>query len=584
MDGRGGFQDLLVELKRRRVFRAVVGYGFVSFALLQVIEPVMHGLRLPDQTLTWLVLLLGAGFPVVVVLAWIFDVSGAPAARGPDAATVRYSPRLILTLVGLGLLAASPGVLWSLTRRAPAAGAPAASAGPSVAVLPFADLSPQKDQEFFSDGIAEEILNSLTHIEGLHVAGRTSAFSFKGKNEDARVVGQQLNVGTVLEGSVRKDGKRVRITTQLINAADGYQLWSETFDRELTAVFAVEDEIADAVVRALKVRLLPGRGPATREHRTASAEAYSDFLLGHQFFNRNSGDGFQHAREAYQRAVELDPGYAAAWAALAQTSLALADFNTSAEGVVRDRQRAHEAAAKAVALDPDLADVYVQRASVRQVVDFDWEGARQDLERALTLNPGDALTRQEYGELLAALGRLPEAIRELRKASELDPISSRVWNALARIYDASGEIELARSAVLRSMEIAPDSFSGPYHLATTYLLQQQPALALRQLESFKAEGNKLCVIAMAEHDLGHLPESRRALDSGVARFGHVLAFQLAEAFAWIGEPDHAFEWLDRAYAQHDGGLTMVKYSPLLRSLRGDARYAALLRRLKLPPG
>lgn len=172
---------------------------------------------------------------------------------------------------------------------------------------------------------------------------------------------------------------------------------------------------------------------------------------------------------------------------------------------------------------------------------------------------------------------------QLRKAAELDPLSSRVWNALARIYDGAGDLERARTSVLRSLEIAPESYSGPYHLATTWLLQQQPAAALRAIEQFPgSEGNKLCLIAMAEHDLGHLPESRRALESAIARFATPLAFQIAESLAWIGETDRAFEWLERAQAQNDGGLVMIKYTPLLRSLRGDPRYAAFLRKLKLP--
>ena len=319
----GGFQTLFEELKRRRVFRAVVGYGLVSFALLQIVEPVMHGLHLPDQTLTWLVLALGVGFPVVVVLAWIFDASGPVEHKVTSSGARPGRFRLMVALVGVGLLAAAPGVLWHLfSRRANTA----AAVVPSIAVLPFADLSPQKDQEYFSDGIAEEILNSLAHVQGLHVAGRTSAFSFKGKSEDLRAVGEKLNVGIILEGSVRKEGTRVRVSTQLINAGDGYQLWSETFDRELTAVFAIEDEIAATVVRELKVRLLPGKGPATREHRTANAEAHREYLVGNQLFNRNSEEGFRRASVAYQRAVELDPGYAVAWAALAQATYTLADF------------------------------------------------------------------------------------------------------------------------------------------------------------------------------------------------------------------------------------------------------------------
>ncbi len=480
---------LFEELKRRRVFRAIVGYGIVAFALLQVVEPIMHGLHLPDETLTFVVVALGFGFPVVVVLAWAFDVSAAGVERtsaAPGASPRPPTPmarlRLALVLVGIGLLAAAPGLTWYFfahrVRLIAESPRPTATS-PSIAVLPFVDLSQAKDQEYFSDGIAEEILNALAHIQGLHVAGRTSAFSFKGKGEDLRAIGEKLNVSTVLEGSVRKEGNRVRITTQMIDVKDGYHLWSETFDRELTGIFAVQDEIAKAVVAALKVKVLPGKGLATQEHRTENPEVYNQYLLARQFFNRGSEDGFRRAVDAYERALALDPTYAPAWAGLAQAVFLLGDvFAGSPSELAAAHRRAKEAAEQAVAVGPDLAESYAARALIREILSWDWAGAEADLEHALALNPGDPVARRAHGELLASTGRLRESIVALRKAAEIDPLASRIWNALGRVYNATGEIPLAREALTRSLQIAPESFSGPYHLATTYLLERQPAAAL----------------------------------------------------------------------------------------------------------
>src|SRR5438105_1496918 len=251
--------SLLAELKRRRVFRTMVGYGIVAFALLQVAEPIMHGMHLPDVTLTFVMLALGLGFPVVVVLAWAFDVSASGIERHPFAASGVHGlrgARLALVLAGIGLLAAAPGLTWYFLsgRAGPAGealttliGTPATTAmPPSVAVLPFADMSPGKDQEYLSDGIAEEILNSLAQIEGLRVIGRTSSFSFKGKSEDLRSIGEKLGVAHLLEGSVRRSGARIRVTAQLVEAGRGSHIWSHAYDGELTDVLAVKDEIAES--------------------------------------------------------------------------------------------------------------------------------------------------------------------------------------------------------------------------------------------------------------------------------------------------------------------------------------------------
>ena len=250
--------SLLVELKRRRVFRAMVGYGIAAFAVLQIVEPVMHGLHWPDAVLSYVVVALAAGFPIVVTLAWIFDVQGGRLERTEGG---RPGIRRLLLLAGIGVLAAAPGLIWYFGFRGRSQTPPAS---PSIVVLPFANLSGDKENDYFSDGMTEEIINALANVEGVHVVARTSAFSFKGKNLDVRKIGAELNVATVLEGSVRREGNQLRVFAQLIGVADGYHLWSKSYDRELKGVFSVEDELARAIVLALKPKLMRDRALAAQ--------------------------------------------------------------------------------------------------------------------------------------------------------------------------------------------------------------------------------------------------------------------------------------------------------------------------------
>jgi TolB-like protein len=281
-------RQFISELKRRRVLNSLMIWGIVAFAVLQVYEPVMHGLHLPEWTLSFVVVALAFGFPITATLSWLFDIklSGIETTRpaleaggGSSADSRLQGIRLLLVLVGLGAAVAIPGLVYFFAwhgatgRSAEAAGAdPAAKGMPSIAVLPFADMSPQKDQQYLADGFAEEMLNALAQVEGLHVTGRIAPVSFKGMSEDPRAIGQMLKVDAVLTGSVRREGKRIRICTALVNVANGYQLWSKVFERDLLAVFAAEEEIAREAAEAIQVRLLPGRAPLTE--RKTSPEVF----------------------------------------------------------------------------------------------------------------------------------------------------------------------------------------------------------------------------------------------------------------------------------------------------------------------
>ena len=581
---------LVAELRRRRVFRALVGYAIVAFAVLQIIEPVMHGLHWPDSVLSYVVVALALGFPLVVTLAWIFDVKQgriertAPEPAGSQQGT--RGVRVALLLVGIGVLAATPGLVWYFVLRRPAEMTQRVAAvqepGPSIAVLPLVNLSSDREQEYFSDGLSEELLNLLANVPGLRVAARTSAFAFKGKNEDVSAIAQKLHVATILEGSVRKAGDQIRITTQLINAADGYHLWSETYDRKLTDVFAVQDEIARAVVAALKLRLL--HAPTSKERRTASTEAYNQYLLGRQFFRRNNVDGFRRAQLAYEKAVALDPAYAPAWAGLALATFWVADSSESAAALAAGQERAVEAADKAIALGRDLPDGYLARGFVRVPIQWDWEGSRADMEQALTLRPEDPDTLSEYATVvLRPLNRLPQAISALRKAIESDPLNPRIWSALGNSLAMNGQRGPAREAFNRSLEISPDQSFTPYNLSLTFLVDGQDADALAASQRSTNEVFRLAGAALAQHGLNREREAQQALDQLIARWGHGAAYQIAQNYAWRGEQDRALEWLERAVKQRDGGLVNIKVDPMLQRLHGDPRYAALLKKMNLPP-
>jgi TolB-like protein/Tfp pilus assembly protein PilF len=447
----------------------------------------------------------------------------------------------------------------------------------SVAVLPFVDMSEQKDQEYFSDGMSEELIDMLTKIPDLKVPARTSSFYFKGKQATIAEIAKALGVAHVLEGSVRKSGKTLRVTAQLIRMDNGYHMWSQTYDRNVKDIFKVQDEIATAVVEALKAQLLPAQ-QAARAHRTANTEAYNAYLLGRQFYNQRGDEGFRRALIAYRKAIALDPGYAAAYAGLAMSEALLADSTADAPSV----QQAVADAESAVTRAPDSADSYAARGFVRYYRGWDWSGAEADFMKALALDPSDSTVQVRYGGLLVALGRLEEAIAATKIAVGLDPLSILAWHRLGRYYIATRQYAAAHEAISRSLEIQPEFAAAQSALATLLLLEGKAAEALVTFGHVSSESSRLSGVAIAEHTLGHSEESQRALDELIEKHSRDSAFLIAETFAWRGDKEQAFAWLERAYERHDSSFFNLKSEPRFASLLGDPRYHALLRKLNLP--
>jgi TolB-like protein/cytochrome c-type biogenesis protein CcmH/NrfG len=446
-------------------------------------------------------------------------------------------------------------------------------------------LSPEKDQEYFSDGLAEEVLNSLVKMQGLHVAARTSSFQFKGKSEDLRVIGQKLNVATLLEGSVRKQGQRVRISAQLIQASDGFHLWSETYDRDLTDIFAVQEEIASSVARSLKVTLLGEKAPSSRD---TSVEAYNAYLQGKyfdgQYFSGRSdyGEILEKAIAYYEQAINLDPNYASAWAALSRALWTLSDADPDPLRREGEMRKAREAAERALTLDPSLVDAYLAMGEIKQNYDWDWAGADAYYQRALALEPGNAAVVGSAASLAATLNRFEESLRLSRRAVELDPLQARTQFMLASRAWWAGRLDEAATAGQKASELNPGLLHLHAVLGWVYLARSRPQEALMEAERetsqvFRPQGR-----ALAYHALARKQESDRALAELIVKGQVNSAFQIAEVYAFRGEADAAFTWLERAYIQHDSGLTEMKGNPLLKNLEHDPRYAAFLKKMRLP--
>ena len=508
----------------------------------------------------------------------------------PGPAKSRQTQRVVLVIVavaaiGLGYLAVDKFILSKRSAAGTQISAPSSqptSVGQraipekSIAVLPFLDMSEKHDQEYFSDGLAEELLDLLAKIPGLHVIARTSSFSFKGKSDDIPTIAKKLNVSNILEGSVRKSGTRLRVTTQLIRTDNGEHLWSETYDREMSDTFKIQDEIAAAVVGALKVRLA-SPSEALASIPTLVPAAYDQFLRGKQQSYLRTDAGDKAALAAFKEATKLDPNFAAAYAAMSVAETHYAEGTDDRAGYERGRI----AAEKALVLDPELMDGYRARALYR-LFTLDIAGAQADLERAIRLAPNDSRPLSLYGATLEYFGHVQQAIDTEQQALALDPLNPLAWHWLGLFLRDQGDYPAARRAFERAQAFTPDSESPRESLLTLDVLDGRAEGARAGFTQMLDEATRAWGIAVSEHSLGHAAESERALQELIVHHAQDNAYQIATAYAWRGEQDKAMEWLDRAYRQRESGLGDVKVSPFLASARGDPRFKAILRKMKLP--
>src|SRR6516225_6526621 len=456
----------------------------------------------------------------------------------------------------------------------------ASAAAPSIAVLPFTDLSVGKDQEYFSDGLAEELINYLAKVHGVHVVARSSSFQFRGKNEDLRVVGKKLGVTNILEGSVQREGDRVRIMAELIKADDGFQLWSETYDRQIGDIFSVQDEIALAVAGALQGKLLSARGLSPNA-RSTNSKAYEAYLRAGYFSSRGRGKAELDNALAYvEQAIKLDAKYAPAWELRSYIMDTMADVGLVEPAV--GFRRAREDAQRAIELDPNRAAGYLALAWVQMNRDWNWEGAELSLNKAIELEPGSAAVLRFRSFLCQSLGQLNEAIGFYKQAIALDPLLAGSHSYLAILYYAAGQYDNAESEAQQALELNPQKTYDHFIRGEILLERHRPLEALTEMEHEPAEIWRLTGEALAYHALGRIGDSNTAVSQLIADHQANMAYQIAEVYAYRGEPDKAFEWLDRAYEQRDAGLRSLKIDPHMTSLRRDQRYRELLKKMNLP--
>ncbi len=478
-------------------------------------------------------------------------------------------------------------LLTALKSAGPAVDAQPVREVPSVAVLPFVDMSPEKNQEYFGEGIAEELIHALARIQGLRVVARTSAFALKGKGLDVREIGRTLNVGAVLEGSIRAAGNRLRITAQLINVADGFHLWSERFDREAGDIFAIQDDLSLSIVEHLKVTLHVGERDALQKRSTDDHEAYNLYLKGLYFLARPRPDVLQTALRFFQEALALDPGFAKAHAGIAAVFAILGNLNFAPANEAWPKAKA--AVEKALALDPHLAEAHAVAAMVAFWYDWDWVAAEASFNRILSLNPGDALTHGNYAWFLLNRRRFDECLHEIKVAISLDPLMPFFYAWSVGLHCATGRLDDALRDFERAIEIDP-TFGLPYfHAGLTYLRKGMPQRALEVIE----RGTKIAghpgwgdgVIADVRLGQGDRDGARRLLAEMIEQKQHLNVSSMAIAWtaANLGDLDAAFRWIDRAIDERDTLVGFVHiYSEFMApALTVDPRYQALLARLGL---
>src|SRR6516164_9259283 len=460
---------------------------------------------------------------------------------------------------------------------------------PSIAVLPFANLSRDEENEYFADGLAEELLNVLAKIRGLQVAARTSAFTFKGKNATVAEIGQALNVATVLEGSVRKAGNRMRIAVQLVKVSDGYHLWSESYDRTLEDIFAVQDDIAQSVVKELRTTLLGEPADAIAEKAASEAvaaaakgratdpEAHRLLLQARYFAERLTREDTARSIGYLKEALAREPKFAIAWAELSVIYTREADHSwvPPSEGYMRAR----EAVMRALALEPELAEGHAALGGIQMTHDRDWRGADASCRRALALAPGSILVLRRAAIVMGTLGHLDEAIDLNQRALAQDPLSVGAYAVLASYFHRSGRLADAEAAYRKALELAPQRVLAHANLALNLLAQGRGEEALAEAQQEPEEWARLRARAIIHHATGRHAESEAALQELIAKHQVGAAYQVAQVYAARNEADQAFAWLERAFEQRDPGLSNLKTDPLLRPILADPRWRAFLRKM-----
>jgi len=578
--------NFFAELKRRNVYKVAVAYAIVGWLVVQIATQVFPFLEIPNWIVRLVIVLVAIGFPIALVIAWAFELTpeGLKRTEVADAAIApRSSHRAWIYVVVIGGIL-SIGVFF-LGRYTAGNATPrhseAATATPqkSIAVLPLLNESGDPHDEYFSDGLSEELIAALAQINGLKVIGRSSSFRFKDRHEEPKAIGEKLGVSTLLEGTVRKQDDRVRIVAELINAADGIELWTRTFDRELKDIFAVQEEIARAVAESLKVTLLGSQDRPAQRGAPSNVEAHNAYLQGHFHFQRRNLEDYRKAVGYFDQAIQLDPDYALACAERSEAWTFIGDLTGQREPAW---SKARSDAERAVAIAPALAEARAALGWVRFFVDWKFTEGLSELKRAKEFSPSNPTANDLLARVILYLGRLDEAERQARHAVELDPLSVIAQGNLARVLLFAGKLDEADAAARKAAELQPTSASSHRWQVVVAVLRGDGATALREAQLEPDEGYRRFELALAQQIQGDRQAADAALADLIANGRDQLAYQIAEVYAVRGEKDKAFEWLQIAFDEHDTGTLTLLVDPLLRGLRDDSRYKNLLAKLGLP--
>ena len=568
------------EVKRRNVYKVAIAYGAVAWLLTEVATQVFPFFEIPNWVVRLVVLVIIAGFPIAVVIAWAFELTPEGLKR-TEIADAKYplgrSPKRAWIYIVIIAGAISVGIFFLGRYTSPKQREANELPGKSIGVLPFVDLSQAKDQEYFCDGISEEILDALAKVEGLRVVARTSSFSFKGKNADVAQIAQKLNVENVLEGSLRREGNRIRITAQLINARNGFHIWSETFERELQGVFAVQDEITRSIVDALKIKL----AVAPPAHAEQNTEAYDLYLQGLYFSNKSDEEQLRKALALFQHALDKDPTLSRAWTGIAKAWYWLADAYLKP---LEAYPAVESAATKALELNERDAEAHCYLSEAKRVLHWDLNGAERELKRALEIDANSSSAHLFSANLHLCSGDLDEVPREMHEAERLDPLSAIVSDLQASLYVNLDRLEDALSAVRRTLTIDPNYIYVEPTLARVYREQGKldDALAI-YLKAREMTHEPTAGLAITYARLGRESEARRVLQQLIdkANRSYVAGEQIATVFVALDDHDEAFRWLNRAVDEHSANIISTRRE--LRPLQSDARFPELLRRMGIDP-
>jgi serine/threonine-protein kinase len=585
------------ELKRRNVYKVAVAYAVVGWLIIQISSTIFPTFHVPEWVLQTLVVIVAIGFPIALVLAWAFELTPDGIVRAdevdPDKSIIRKMGRKFTALIIVVAVIAAGLLAFQLLRSKSAVTAPSArSMGvvsiipeKSIAVLPFVDMSQTKDQEYFCDGISEELLDALAKVEGLRVVARTSSFAFKGKNADVSEIAQKLGVRNVLEGSLRRDGNRIRISAQLIDARDGFHLWSETYDRELKDLFAMQDELTGAIVNALKIKLVV----ALPVNKKPNTEAHDLDLKGRFFLNRRD---MKRAIDYFQQALAKDPNDALAYAGLSEAHVVLAVRLSVAPR--ETMPNAKEAALHALAIDDALSEAHASLAYVTFFYDWDWPAAEREFKRAIELNPNNADAHHWYSHYLMAQGRIEESLSQSKRALELSPFDVLMNSHLAWHYLYARQNDQALDQIQKTIEM-DKKFEGSW---LGLILEQKgkyaEAIAAFQKGVEASSGGASFAATALAHTYA-VSGNREAAQKIIAQLqeqsksNYVSSFNIAVIYAGLSaspartEMDQAFVWLQKAYEERSPEMVTLTTEPRLDKLHSDPRFTDLARRIGLTP-